>query len=178
MGVACDVDGDIYFNGDIIGYTGSTCNDDGYTYEGIEYVCSDGDVIENDYNGDCNEDKIGSSCCQLGAPGTAGGASCELICDIFFIPSTTMMEEESMLDCDYVQYEPEVYYSGRDLLERIQKPIGVCHTDVDISGVNSSVIFSCTSDGSGVEIDYYDNQQCLGTPSNTETLSDLMTAKG
>ena len=97
------------------------------------------------------------------------------------IESKVSTTEESVSlepDCDFVQYEQEGYYASRDLMIRVQKPIGVCHTDAGISGVNSSMILSCKVDGSGVEIEYYNNQQCLGTPSDTGTLSQLMTSLG
>ena len=81
------------------------------------------------------------------------------------------------LDCDYVQYDQmDAYQDKYDVIT--EKPIGLCHTDVSIGGINSSILLTCTSDGCGVEVNYYDNQECLGAASNVETLSQLMANKG
>ena len=85
-------------------------------------------------------------------------------------------------DCDYIEWEEEVYYASRDLMNRVQKPIGVCHTDNDPKiaepGGNSSIIFTCNTAENTVEMAYYDNQYCSGEPAYTDTLSVLMTRKG
>ena len=89
------------------------------------------------------------------------------------------MDEVSLEpDCDFVQYEEAIYYASRNLSNRVQKPTGVCHTDAGISGPGSSMILTCKTDNSGVEIDYYDNQECSGTPSKTGTLAELMVELG
>ena len=75
------------------------------------------------------------------------------------------------LDCDYVEYDL------RNV--RFQKPIGVCHTDIDVGGANSSIILSCLDDGSDAQVTYYQgNQQCSGTASSTQTITELMAEKG
>ena len=70
------------------------------------------------------------------------------------------------LDCDYIQYDLENI--------RIQKPIGVCHSDFDIAVNDSSIKLTCKSDGTDVNWNYYTTQDCQGTPSKTISTTELM----
>ena len=74
------------------------------------------------------------------------------------------------LHCDHIDY---------DLNDvRYQKPIGVCHTDINIGGAGTSIILTCNHNGSDVEFNYYPNQQCSGSANSTQTLTELMAEKG
>ena len=91
-------------------------------------------------------------------------------------------EPEFTLDCDYIEWEEPTYYASRDLMDRVQTPIGVCYTDTDVAiaeSANSSVIFTCNTQGTVVYMNYYDqNQDCSGDPSYVDSLDTLMDRKG
>ena len=65
----------MYSDGDSIGYIGKTCTDD-INFTGTESFCRNGVIEDEVYSSDCETQSSGSKCCQSGAPGSYGGATC------------------------------------------------------------------------------------------------------
>lgn len=154
-------------------------------FSGITLTCWYGEIQEFVFDGNCTWPGWGgdgSVCCQSGPAESLGGATCIASTEecieydgtiTTYSPDTT---EATGLDCDYVEWLEEAFYAGRDLTRIVQKPIGVCHSDPDLKDGNvGSVIFECSDDDEiGVQMIYYEDQECFGDPAYTLSLAELM----
>ena len=62
----------MYEHGEAVRIVGETCTGE-TSYTGTQDICIDGEVVIQDYNGECDS---GLKCCQSDETGTWGAATC------------------------------------------------------------------------------------------------------